>query len=340
MPTPLIRFPRDEGIHPHGMEWWYWNGNLKDRSGKAHAFMLTLFKFTPIRLKTVWFLHSLVASDAGPVFEPRFDVFTGGLDCGSFVGHRLRARVRGKLVMQKTGAASYALRSPQMSLTMRAVKPPILIGGGLVNLKTSKTYYYSFPRLACRGSIIVGARRVPVTGLAWMDHQWNPITFHRENAWRWFSFHLSDGTDVQCFDFGKRRRTRIATVSNPDGSSATTTRITFTPRGPRWKSPHTGASYPLRWRIRIPGLKISLECSPRITDGEMRFGAVNYWEGPMSARGTRNGKKIEGDGFMELVGFRRTKALARILLGEAEDKLKQEFPGVRVPEIVKRLFRV
>ena len=41
----------------------------------------------------------------------------------------------------------------------------------------------------------------------------------------------------------------------------------------------------------------------------MIFGSINYWEGPMKIKGLVNGKKANGKGFMELVGYPMTKPL-------------------------------
>ncbi len=35
----------------------------------------------------------------------------------------------------------------------------------------------------------------------------------------------------------------------------------------------------------------------------MLFGSINYWEGPLQVKGTFDGKKVNGVGFMELVGY-------------------------------------
>ncbi len=38
-------------------------------------------------------------------------------------------------------------------------------------------------------------------------------------------------------------------------------------------------------------------------DQEMIYGPINYWEGPVKAKGAIGKKKIKGIGFMELVGY-------------------------------------
>ena len=40
-----------------------------------------------------------------------------------------------------------------------------------------------------------------------------------------------------------------------------------------------------------------------LDDGEMIFGAINYWEGPVVVAATVAGKKVKGVGFMELAGY-------------------------------------
>ena len=39
-----IKFPEDELAHNHIIEWWYFNGHLKDKKGNEYAFMNCLFK--------------------------------------------------------------------------------------------------------------------------------------------------------------------------------------------------------------------------------------------------------------------------------------------------------
>ena len=59
----------------------------------------------------------------------------------------------------------------------------------------------------------------------------------------------------------------------------------------------------MNWRIEIPEEKIELKVEALLTDQEMISGGINYWEGPISTTGLRNGKIVKGQGFMELVGY-------------------------------------
>ena len=46
-----IKFPEDELAHDNIIEWWYFNGNLKDKKGNEYAFMDCLFKADINRVK-------------------------------------------------------------------------------------------------------------------------------------------------------------------------------------------------------------------------------------------------------------------------------------------------
>src|SRR5260370_16962332 len=45
--------------------------------------------------------------------------------------------------------------------------------------------------------------------------------------------------------------------------------FTLEPAGPAWTSPTTGAAYPLRWKISVPKLGISLESSPSLPSPDL-----------------------------------------------------------------------
>jgi predicted secreted hydrolase len=69
-----------------------------------------------------------------------------------------------------------------------------------------------------------------------------------------------------------------------------------------WRSPRSGAEYPSRWRLEAPALGLSLELTPHLRDQELPV-AVVYWEGAVAVSGTRDGRPIGGDGYVELTGY-------------------------------------
>ncbi len=302
MTKSLIQCPRDEGPHVDSFEWWHWNANLKSANGTAASAMFALFKAKPIPLlPELWSSHSIVSLGKDSKSAPRFG-FYPALDHSTWKKDGFSARADNQFEMKRDGPRTYALSTPDMDLRFTAVKPPFLVGGtGQVDLGTSRTFYYSLPRLEAEGTIRINAKPIRVRGLVWMDHQWNPIVVSRENVWNWFSFHLSDGTDLQCFEFGRTKPVRLATVSRPDGSSFVSKRVTCTPSKRKWTSPTTDIPYDLSWRIRIPEAKIDLTVEPVTRKNEVLFGPVVYWEGSTRVHGSVHGHAVTGDGFLEIV---------------------------------------
>ena len=71
-------------------------------------------------------------------------------------------------------------------------------------------------------------------------------------------------------------------------------------------SPHSGARYPVKWRLRIPSVQLELSLAANLDDQEMhtpRSTGVVYWEGSVHATGTRGDAPIDGVGYVELTGY-------------------------------------
>jgi predicted secreted hydrolase len=70
-----------------------------------------------------------------------------------------------------------------------------------------------------------------------------------------------------------------------------------------WKSPHSGGSYPVEWEITIPDRQVTLSVRARMPDQELSEEPFAYWEGAVSATGSRQGKEISGKGYLEMTGY-------------------------------------
>lgn len=104
------------------------------------------------------------------------------------------------------------------------------------------------------------------------------------------------------YDDGKVK-TYFADISYADGNQEHHKEVEIIPSGRQWTSPKSKAVYPLEWKIKIPAKNIELNLKAKIENQEMLFGSINYWEGPLDVVSVFNGKKINGIGFMELVGY-------------------------------------
>jgi predicted secreted hydrolase len=69
-----------------------------------------------------------------------------------------------------------------------------------------------------------------------------------------------------------------------------------------WTSPATEARYPVGWNVNLPRDGLRLDVRALIPNQEMNL-AVRYWEGAVSARGSRADSTVTGRGYLELTGY-------------------------------------
>ncbi len=126
----------------------------------------------------------------------------------------------------------------------------------------------------------------------------------RQVGWDWFSLQLDDGREVMLYllrDAAGRTDFARGTVVSRAGEARYLTREAWTVHpGGTWKSPSTGAAYPARWVVEIPGEGLRLEVVPEMADQENR-GRLSYWEGAVSVRDA-GGSRV-GRGYVELTGY-------------------------------------
>jgi len=204
------------------------------------------------------------------------------------------------------------------SLDLRALprKAPTAHGEGGYSRKgmrpESASCYYSITRFDAAGTLSVKGRSYEVQGTAWMDHEYSTAPLEPSLVgWDWFSLQFADDSELMLY-----------MLRGKDGSESPSSSGTFIPStGPqqhlkrddiqvevigRWKSPHSGADYPSRWRIRVPLLQLDVAIESQLSDQELRLTRsmrVSYWEGCVKAKGHRAGHIIEGVGYVELTGY-------------------------------------
>jgi len=195
--------------------------------------------------------------------------------------------------------------------------PPVLQGPGGFSQKdatgTAGSLYYSLPRLTVAGTLRRGDRDVTVTGQAWLDREIFTSTLGAaQTGWDWVSLQLDDGRDLMIY----RLRTADGRVDFALGSLVGTDRtVAALPKGAWtleplswWTSKATGATYPVDWRLRVPGAAIDVELRAVLDDQENVSGrtGVHYWEGGVRAvvpGGAPGAGGVVGRGFVELTGY-------------------------------------
>jgi predicted secreted hydrolase len=219
-----------------------------------------------------------------------------------------------------------------VDLTMHLAQPPLLHGPGGYSRKgpdeRSASYYYSLPQLAVKGTVTIDGHERLVEGSAWFDHEWSSHPMDAEaRGWDWMGVNLANGAALMAFRMRAKDgsvRWAGATLRDANGEVVTyePDQVRWEPLA-QWRSPRTGASYPVRWRVSL-GNRI-YEIDPLLEDAELdsraSTGAI-YWEGPITLRAVESAdaetgspndveaggeattaKPVLGRGYLELTGY-------------------------------------
>ncbi|MDO8585001.1 MAG: lipocalin family protein [bacterium] len=341
-PTPIV-FPSDEQSHDATIEWWYWNGHLRDASGNRYSFTNCLFRADVAKAKIpflkslplqshmphAYFAHAVLSNitkqtalkDAQHVVFISRESFGNPLLYVSYHDPLTRHEVPTEIT--ETAPFTYQLKSKNLNLSLVSQKQPLLEAGtGFISVAGRESYYYSLTDLRVTGSILVDGNWIAIEGKAWMDHQWANVPYARDR-WNWFSLQLHDGIDLMCVEYQNgEKKEGLVDVLRPDGTSAHYTQLTLTPGTDIWKSPRTNAEYPLSWDISIPDAAIRLSAHAPLADEELLLAGMNYWEGPVDVSGTIGEKTVSGAGFMELVGYPADYSRLNALISEVRGKIR------------------
>jgi len=203
-----------------------------------------------------------------------------------------------------------------LRLETRPAKPRILQGPDGYSPKTadgaSASLYTSFTRLATTGTLVVDGTEVRVAGESWMDQEFSTSQLGPDQiGWDWFGLHLDDGRELMLFQLRNRDGppdVRHATLVDHAGGTTylDADAISMEP-GETWTSPGSGATYPVRWRIRVTppdGPPLELDVRSRVADQENLEPGVfgpTYYEGAVELLGPDGG--VVGRGYMELTGY-------------------------------------
>jgi predicted secreted hydrolase len=330
---PAIRFPQDLYDHPsYQTEWWYFTGNLHSRDNKQYGFELTFFRtnkatgagqpqFQPIIFADLavsdingqqFFFHKSLAPEEAPLASITEEPWS--IQLGPW-----------QLKQPASVFGVFQLQAQQdnfgVDLFLQPQVPPVLNGDkGLFELDGSDGYgseffeYYSIPRLTASGSITVNGEAIPVEGLSWTDHEYFTLGAGQTlPPWEWFSIQLEDGSSIMLYGLrlpnGQFDPASRGTFIAKDGKVTHLLPGDFTlvPGQTIFHSAVSNADYPISWTINIPSQRLQLEMSTPLQDQELPAvqggGSPAYWEGASRFRGTRDGRFVEGNGYLELNGY-------------------------------------
>ncbi len=199
--------------------------------------------------------------------------------------------------------------------------------------------YATYPTMRLKGK----AGGEPVSGEAWLDHQWGeyggwlvnrPGKSRKLLGWDWFGINLDDGTELLATVHhnmnNSRPAGRFGVVRSQGRKPKYLSKITAVPQR-RWESPRTHIVYPIEWRVKIGEIDADLLIEPLADDQEIgMFGMARaIWEGAGRVSGTIRGKRVSGRVRIELYGYGfifRFKSYTDHFIAEMDKRLRDFFP--------------
>lgn len=343
LPGYSFSFPRDHGSHPpFATEWWYYTGHLKAEDGRRFGYQLTWFRsaLSPeVRRRSAWatrdifFAHFALTDETGRRFFFSDKIGRGALGlAGATSGSALPRIFIGDWVLRFNGrkgerqsikasakSDASATKDQEFSLNLNQInlKNPAVQGVNGVSQKSSgrgqASHYYSLTRLQTTGTLTIDGQKMKVSGQSWFDHEFGSSQLGKDQVgWDWFSLQLDDGRELMLYQLrlknGRVEPLSSGTLVEKDGRTRHLRLADFrlTPLS-TWKSPETGATHPLRWKVELPRLKLQLEVSTPVENQELRPRRsglrLSYWEGSIRAKGSQSGRPIEAVGYLEMTGY-------------------------------------
>lgn len=332
LPARRLVFPRDHGSHPElRTEWWYITGHAQAQ-GRPWGFQVTFFRSrvdgtqklrSAFAAKQLVFAHAALTDVQGGRLLHDQRIARSGFGVAEASEADTQVRLQDWTLARATrpadGGSRYTARvaAAEFSLDLQfdSTQPVLLQGDGGLSRKgpeaAQASYYYSQPQLAVSGMLTVAGKRMaitPNTGRAWLDHEWSEALLHPEaQGWDWIGINLDDGSALTAFRLRRadgsalwaggsyRARGQAAAQVFESGT------VAFTPER-FWTSPHSGARYPVQWRVETPAGRFSVHAvlDAQELDSQGSTGAI-YWEGLSDLRDA-SGQAV-GRGYLEMTGY-------------------------------------
>ena len=173
------------------------------------------------------------------------------------------------------------------------------------------SHYYSQPQLSLQARLSLGSQALALQGSGWLDHEWSDeLLAPGATGWDWTGINLSDGGALTAFVLRRADGSVLWAGGSHrpvDGAlrNFQPAEVVFEPLR-EWRSPATGARYPVAWRITTPAGRFELNAllDAQELDSRASTGTV-YWEG-LAELLAPGGARV-GLGYLEMTG--RLRAL-------------------------------
>lgn len=282
---PVV-LPRDHGAHPaFQIEWWYTAGTVANQRGRDYFWFATVWAgegFLAARVNVVDLRADRIVLSKEYVAMGSLRSRQTAIGVDAF---NLRWRPRGVL-------GSWSVDAPvtgrgRLRLSLTPIQRYVLNGPqGIVREGPgARSAYYSDPRLAASGTLVLDGRPSRLRGQGWFDHQWgNFVTNSASWHWNWFACQFKGGSDLMLYQFinpaGRPTGVQDGTFVSAREGVRHPRQFAVVPLRPVIRPPDATGRYPLRWRLIVPSarLKITLQARARSQFIANQY-LPGFWEG-------------------------------------------------------------
>jgi len=312
LPGYSYQFPRDHFEHQDfRTEWWYYTGNVTGAKGERYGFELVFFRQGAGEAsggQSAWAVHDLYLAHAALTdakgkkfwYDERINRAGPGIAGASFEKRKIWNGNWSSAWDGETQTLDAVTENFRFHLQLKPEKPYVIQGENGVSQKGDgpgrASHYVSFPLLAVTGNIDAN----PVTGHAWMDHEWFTEQLAPEQiGWDWFSIQLDNRTELMLFDLRRKDNSidphSSGTFIDTKGAAHHLRHEDFSLQPLAY-----AGKYPVAWRVRVPSLNVDITSKAVLPNQELRAkqGGPSYWEGAVDYSGTHTGV-----GYVEMTGY-------------------------------------
>ena len=311
----------DEAPHiKNSLEWWYFTGHLTDTIQQRNfGVEYVVFHFNPTKIKGGWMVNMAITDADRKQFYHDYKIIPKSKKEFAELPLQFNWDKKKITTSLKGEAGNYTIAAKMneqtvaFNLVTKATKNVVLhdnIGyesyGGI-----AKAGYYSFPRLATQGEILIEGETYKVNGELWYDRQWNCSgVFNPGIAWDWFAVQFEETqSELMVYSLYKKDGSLTVyggTYTDRHGNSTylENEQIQLTVLK-EWVSAESGYTYPIKWNINVEDLDLKTTIEPVMPNQELRlstgpFTNFFYWEGMCYASGTINGVAVRGNSYVEM----------------------------------------
>ncbi|MCV2355851.1 carotenoid 1,2-hydratase [Paucibacter sp. B2R-40] len=330
-----LQFPRDFGAHPaQALEWWYLTGVLNDVAQRQQGqprfgYQLTFFRLRgpapqdhPSRFaaRQLLLAHAAVTDLKGAQLHHDQRLARAGFGIAEASEADCNVHLRDWFLRREAAGyrAGFASKSAGFALELRlqSAQAPLLQGQQGLSRKgpdpAQFSHYYSQVQLQTEGRLQLAGKTFQLKGRSWLDHEWSDNLLGSRSAaeqavgWDWAGINLLDGGALTVFRLRRADGSQLwagGSWRKPGGATLDFAPAQISMRPQRlWRSPASGANYPVEWQIDTPLGRLTLRSLLDAQEIDARASTgMRYWEGAaelLSADGQRTGL-----GYLELTGY-------------------------------------